>query len=217
MAIKRQRVKSPRRKSRIAATASGVKTGLRREIDERLTRSFVDFLNGKDGPAAFGWVTNELNRAAQWLEVPGRFDHIQQLPDEDQARKRALAAMSWIASLDSDLFAQDEAAAELRRLMGFPTLAAEIAALQIVHVWRVSRDGTLIDIALPKLDSVTRCCAYVIGLAMLDRHHLRRGIKRCRLPGPVHYFINLPNDKRAYCCARHAATHRKRREREESK
>jgi len=219
MAIKRQSVKSSRRKSRIAAPVTGVQTGLNAETDVRLARSFVDFVNGKDGPAAFGWVTDELNRAAQVLEVQGRFNRIKQPPDETRVRRGAIAAMSWVAPLDSDLFERVESGAEYRQL-GYETIAAEIHALQIVHVWRIgARNCSLTDIALPRLDSVARCCAYVIGLVMLNRRDLKRGIKRCRLPKPtpIHYFIDLPNSKQLYCCVQHAATHRKRRERENAK
>jgi hypothetical protein len=112
------------------------------------------------------------------------------------------------------------------REFNYQALDRQMRPLQIVHFWRVRSDGVMLDIALPVLDTVARCCAYVIGLALLDRHNLQRGIKRCRLmkklPGPDrlrrrheawHWFIDLPNSKQLYCRPQHAAAGRKRRQR----
>ena len=101
MATRSKRRKVGRSKSRIAARSRGVKTGLKPEIDLRLARSFVEFLNGKAGPAAFGWVTPELDRAARALGVTSNgnacVEQIKALPDEDRVRRGASAAMSWVA------------------------------------------------------------------------------------------------------------------------
>jgi hypothetical protein len=96
-------------------------------------------------------------------------------------------------------------------------LDKQLRPLQIVHFWRVNELGRLIDTAIPVLDTVERCCAYLTGMALLNQHDLRRGIKRCRLaanisPGEAmrnlgvwHWFIDLPNSKQMYCCPKHAA------------
>jgi hypothetical protein len=67
---------------------------------------------------------------------------------------------------------------------------------------------------------------------LMDKHDLRRGIKVCGLMDikaiarrtgestvdlnvvvAPHFFIDLPNSKRRFCCTKHGARDRKRRER----
>src|SRR5262249_20675855 len=98
-------------------------------------------------------------------------------------------------------------------------LTRQLNMVQIVIFWRVEAHG-IVETAVPRLDSVERCLAYVIGLWLLDRHSLGRAIKQCPLiedpdgarelsPGQPNYatlppwFLQLPTSKRRFCSDRH--------------
>lgn len=205
-----------------------MQAGLSEQFELRLARSFVEFMNSKStGLQAFGWVTQELNGAAKALGAVERFKELAGPRDETKLRKTVLNGLRCLEHLQRDS-GDLEFAAEFREL-AYESLDRQLRALQIVHFWRVRYDGTVLDVALPLLDSVERCCAYVIGLALLDRHNLQRGLKRCRLMATMppndrlrqphlvwHWFIDLPNSKQLYCCPKHAAADRKRRQRREA-
>jgi hypothetical protein len=112
-------------------------------------------------------------------------------------------------------------------------LTDHLSVLQIVTFWTVNPKLEVEEVSIPRLDTVERCIAYVLGMMLLNRHGLLYGMKRCVLTEPLidaktinprtgkprvigtlpHFFLDLPNSKRQFCCVQHAATHRKRQER----
>lgn len=201
-----------------------------RRFDLRIAESFVAFLNGGRA-SVFDWVPAELARIAKLAGIEsyaptplprldGRVWPEPELPitHETALRSNASAAAHFIDRVLGHGEGGDDT-----HVLGF--LNEQLEPFQLVTVWRVNTRGGIAETTVPRVDSVERCCAYVVGLMLLDRHSLRRGIKECRLEdvllrreGKVtgwtyHYFMDLPNSKRLYCCSTHAATDRKRRER----
>ncbi|HUG12607.1 MAG TPA: hypothetical protein VMM36_16445 [Opitutaceae bacterium] len=202
-------------------------------VDLRLARSFVGFLNGDSCREAFDWVPDELSKLATAAKIQyqaAKFPDMSVKPDPMKAtpevslRWAAAVGVYFIECADTSSNQLGLARDEFRHVRTY--LSEQLAPFQLITVWQVGNDGTLKETAIPRLDSVERCVAYVLGLMLLDRHNLRRGIKRCRkqdelqfegkrIPGSVvmHFFLDLPNSKRLYCSEKHAATDRKRRER----
>ncbi len=192
------------------------------QFDLRLGRSLVSFLNGQDAATAFAWVPAEYARLVDHAG-PINFEPTKMLPlDTREWKQPEFAALGLRAQVSAAVsFLSEHATLGHSKLWAVRDRVNEaLETFQLVTVWRVNSRGQLEEVSVPRLDSVARCCAYVVGLMLLNRHDLRRGIKECGMKIPIsktgympHYFMDLPNSKRTYCCARHAATDRKRRER----
>lgn len=231
-------VKRNRKKSRLPPSRARVQTGqtpagdiadATAALDLRLARAFVGFLNGGGWREAFAWVPAELERLASlagvdYTGVP--FAGLDSRPEPHmptrEAALRGDAAMA-VQFIDAAVTSQGLDSHEFRHVRD--RLNEQLAAFQVINVWRLATDGELREASIPRLDSPERCAAYVLGLMLLDRHDLRRGIKPCkktdvqilgRGPGArhfTHFFLDLPNSKRLYCSPQHSAVDRKRRER----
>lgn len=197
-------------------------------LDLRLVETVVEFMNGASA-AVFDWVGPEFAQLADRAGVRNytprtrlEFDrHQWKQPEYAEAglRSYVTAVVSFLGQYE-DLSRAEMAAVRDR-------LNDVLATFQLVTAWQVGDRGALDEVTVPRLDTVDRCCAYVLGLMLLDRHNLRHGIKQCQLRKVIlridgeaagwmpHYFIDLPNTKRLYCCDQHAATDRKRRQRQQ--
>lgn len=188
------------------------------DFDVRVAKSTAAYLNGTDGMTAFGWVTNDLNKIARELGVPPAFPALRAAPDDRQTRLQTMLALAALEPPGRHSFDASKLGVVGQHLMisGIDKL---MESMQLIHFWRVRERGRLTEFTIPRLDTVPRCCAYTVGLATLNRHDLRRGIKRCLLPSLTatsneqrwHWFIDLPNSKARYCCVAHATAHRQRR------
>lgn len=187
-----------------------------REFDLRLIRSFVDFLNGASSAESFSWVPGTYKKAAAALgfsNVPEKFS-ASKIDDEtlrEQTRQTYLGATYLVVAPDRSAFGE--------MMSGF--VNQQMRTMQVVNCWRI-RDGKLVEISLPVLDTIPRCCIYALGLTLLDRHGLRESIRPCLLDieshTKRHWFFDPPGTKtRKYCCEQHRTRDSKRKHRSHTK
>jgi hypothetical protein len=185
------------------------------DFDLRLAASVVAFVNGQNAREAFSWVVEAqrlrvqraglASSAAEWRDTD--WEHI------GASNLRWRFRFTSTAQFGTQ-YADPALHASPRLIAGMDELYSDqIKAVQIVTRWKLE-GGSIHEYSIPRLDSVERCIAYVLGLAMLNRHGLRHAIKRClfrKSPDELHhFFMDIPTTKREFCCDQHAQTHRQR-------
>jgi len=223
-AMSRPRALQPEKQT--GQSRSALLSEAQKRFELRLAASVVDVFNRKTPPsAAFDWVPSEQHQIAKlagvevrWgSDVPRMRDNIDTLKFLEMTIAFTIAIGFGERGLDPDsktdrLFLKD--------------VRSQLGSIQIVTFWNLLEAGHLEEVSIPRLDTTERCIAYVLGLMLLDRHGLRRGIKACRSsidPDPyapdataeeiarnTHFFIDIPNSKRQFCSEKHAQTWRKR-------
>jgi hypothetical protein len=200
------------------------------DFDRRLIESALAFGNGDGASECFGWVAAAVQARARAAGFPD------------------VAALNWrLGPVDSDGLrwkfrvalgrsSELERSGEAAQPVWDSWFTDQVAEMQIVSKWHVVK-GKLIEVPVPRINTVERCLAYAIGIYLLDRHGFRRAIKQCpfiedpfgepldledklkrafdwhaaenirRMP---HWFLQWPLTKQQFCTAQHAATFRQR-------